>query len=113
MQTNIPVSKTSSAYDAHVERALARDDDASAAMAAERQRGADTAVEELITAVRRAAKVLENQPADTPIDTRARTFVASFCGSIEPGFLDLAKEIAAAAGMTYLYPNEPATRGDA
>ncbi|WP_241300804.1 hypothetical protein [Burkholderia cenocepacia] len=86
-------------YEHRVERELARADAEADAIEAERQFGADKAVEELIAAARRTAKALENEPAEK----RARLFVARFCGSIQPGFLDLAKEIAAAAGMAHLY----------
>ncbi|MCW3676247.1 hypothetical protein [Burkholderia cenocepacia] len=86
-------------YEHRAERELLRDEAEADAIEAERQFGADKAVEELIAAARRTAKALENEPAET----RARLFVARFCGSIQPGFLDLAKEIAAAAGMAHLY----------
>ncbi|MBU9203092.1 hypothetical protein KTD31_17185 [Burkholderia multivorans] len=86
-------------YDLRIARLQTRGDENAAALEAERERGAEIAVAELIAAVRRTAEALANEPEES----RARIFVAHFCGSIEPSFLDLAKEIAAAAGMANLY----------
>ncbi|MCA8237715.1 hypothetical protein [Burkholderia cenocepacia] len=86
-------------HELRMNRLQARDDGQEAALEAERDRGAEIAVAELIAAARRTAEAL----ADEPTETRARVFVARFCGSIQPAFLDLAKEIAAAAGMAHLY----------
>lgn len=86
-------------HELRMNRLQARDDAQAEALEAERDRGAEIAVAELIAAARRTAEALAKEPeAD-----RARLFVARFCGSIQPGFLDLAKEIAAAAGMGRLY----------
>ncbi|MDN8081199.1 hypothetical protein QZN30_17690 [Burkholderia multivorans] len=86
-------------YELRLNRIQDRDDAMSAALEAERERGAEIAVAELIAAARRTAEALKDEPeAD-----RAWLFVARFCGLIQPGFLDLAKEIANAAGMSRLY----------
>ncbi|MDR9052101.1 hypothetical protein [Burkholderia multivorans] len=86
-------------HELRMNRLQAREDAIEAVLEAERERGAEIAVAELIAAARRTAEALKNEPeAD-----RAWLFVARFCGSIQPGFLDLAKEIAAAAGMGHLY----------
>ncbi|MCW3678242.1 hypothetical protein [Burkholderia cenocepacia] len=100
--TPIHPRRIAALYEHRVERELSCADDEADAMEAERQFGAEKAVEELIAAARRTAHALENEPAET----RARLFIARFCGSIQPGFLDLAKEIAAAAGMPHLYADE-------
>lgn len=89
-------------HELRMNRLQARDDAQAEALEAERDRGAEIAVAELIAAARRAAEMLANEPEEG----RARIFIARFCGSLEPSFRDLAKEIAAAAGMTNLYAKE-------
>lgn len=86
-------------HELRMNRLQARDDANAEALEAERDRGAEIAVAELIAAARRTAVALAKEPEEG----RARIFIARFCGSIEPSFRDLAKEIAMAAGMAHLY----------
>ncbi|RQS22431.1 hypothetical protein DIE05_29850 [Burkholderia sp. Bp8995] len=97
--TPINPRRIAALHEHRVSHAQLRDEMLAEALEAERDRGAEIAVAELIKAARRTAAALANEPAET----RARIFVAHFCGGIETAFPDLAKEIAAAAGMVHLY----------
>lgn len=63
---------------------------------AERERGADEAVNELVRGLRQAKAICGDRDD-------ARVLIATFCGSIQTAFPELAREFANAAGMTHLY----------
>ncbi|WP_186166487.1 hypothetical protein [Burkholderia gladioli] len=93
-----PLSHTERAVEFWSDRQLQQYNDAEAADAAAEERGAERAVAELIRCAARAGVVFAKGPS---ID--GRLFIASFCGAIQCDFPDLARAIAAAAGMPHLY----------
>lgn len=100
--TPITPRRIAALHELRAEHAQLRDEALADALEAERERGAEIAVAELITAARRCADAVAAEPEAT----RVRIFIARFCGLIQPSFLDLAQEIATAAGMPHLYPTD-------
>ncbi|MBR8316039.1 hypothetical protein KDW36_22940 [Burkholderia dolosa] len=64
----------------------------------------------ILGCIRRSAELAKKYNADTTArGRRAADFVVALCGALEAhGHLQLAKEIAAGAGMDHLYPAEGA-----
>ncbi|CAN0620311.1 protein of unknown function [Burkholderia multivorans] len=94
---------TEHAADFWSDRQLHQFNDATDPLEAAREQGAESAVKEVIQCVRRAAELCPSELGEA----RARIFIATLCGALQPAFYDVAVEIAKGAGMVKnLYPDE-------